>query len=225
MYRTKTTSEDTLILSDEVLSAKKYDTFLTIASESDGTYKDKGSKFLAFAYPVYNEDEVKEKLLFLRKKYFDARHHCYAYRLGCNGERYRANDDGEPTNSAGKPILGQLIANNVTNVLVVVVRYFGGILLGVGGLVQAYKQATAAALSNAQIITDVVAETYQLSFDYSVINKALRVIKEMNLNCCGQEFNAICTMNVKVRKTKVEEMKKRLEAIETMNILPISTIC
>ena len=123
------------------------DTFLTISAKSEAVFKEKGSKFLAFAFPVGSEEDVKEKLDLLRKKYFDASHHCYAYRLGVNGEQYRANDDGEPANSAGKPILGQLISCNVTNVLVVVVRYFGGTLLGFGGLIKAYKQATAAALA------------------------------------------------------------------------------
>ena len=194
------------------------DTFLTIASVSEGIYKDKGSKFLAFAYPVVNEEEVKKKVDFLRKKYFDARHHCFAYRLGADGQQYRANDDGEPANSAGKPILGQLIAHGVTNVLVVVVRYFGGILLGVGGLVQAYKQAAISALSNAEIVTDVVTETYTFSFDYPDMNQVLKVMKDMNLDCYGQDFNLNCVMNVKVRESLSAQMKKRLETIESLKI-------
>ena len=194
------------------------DTFLTIASVSEGIYKDRGSKFLAFAYPVVNEEEVKKKVDFLRKKYFDARHHCFAYRFGADGQQYRANDDGEPANSAGKPILGQLIAHGVTNVLVVVVRYFGGILLGVGGLVQAYKQAAISALSNAEIVTDVVTETYTFSFDYPDMNQVLKVMKDMNLDCYGQDFNLTCVMNVKVRKSLSAQMKKRLETIESLKI-------
>ncbi len=194
------------------------DEFLTIASTYEGIYKDKGSKFLAFAYPVNSEEEVKEKVEQLRKKYFDARHHCYAYRLGAVGERYRANDDGEPANSAGKPILGQLMAYNVTNVLVVVVRYFGGILLGVGGLVQAYKQATADALANAEIITGVVTETYRFSFDYPAMNQVLKVVKDMDLECYGQDFNLTCIMKVKVRKNLAEQMKKRLELVESLRM-------
>ena len=194
------------------------DTFLTIASASEGIYKNKGSKFLAFAYPVDNETDVKEKVDCLRKKYFDARHHCYAYRLGADGKHYRANDDGEPSNSAGKPILGQLIAYDVTNVLVVVVRYFGGILLGVGGLVQAYKQATADALSHAEIIKDIVTETYIFSFEYPEMNNVLKVVKEMNLECFGQDFNLNCVMKVKVRKSLSEQMKKRLDTIKSLKI-------
>ena len=193
------------------------DTFMTIASESTGLYRDKGSKFLSFAYPVSNEDEVKEKIDFLRKKFFDARHHCYAYRLGANGERYRANDDGEPANSAGKPILGQLMAYGVTNVLVVVVRYFGGILLGVGGLAQAYKQAAADALSNAKTVTDAVTENYRLTFDYTNMNRVLKVVKEMNLEYYNLNSDAICTVIVKLRETQAGQMKKRLEMVAVVS--------
>ena len=194
------------------------DTFLTIASSSEGIYKEKGSKFIAFAYPVNSEEQIKETINLLRKKYFDARHHCFAYRLGAKGEQYRVNDDGEPTNSAGKPILGQLQAYNVTNVLVVVVRYFGGILLGVGGLVQAYKQAAADALSNAKITTDIVTEIYCLSFDYAAMNQVLKVVKDMYLECFAQDFNLSCSMKVKVRKSLSEQMKKRLEVIESLKV-------
>ena len=173
---------------------------------------------MAFAYPVRCEEEVKEKIDFLRRKYFDARHHCYAYRLGADGNRYRANDDGEPASSAGKPILGQLAARGVTNVLVVVVRYFGGILLGVGGLAQAYKQAAADALAHAETVTGTVTETWRLTFAYPDMNRVLKVLKDMNLECFGQDFNLNCTMNVKLRKSQVEEMKKRLEMIDTSKI-------
>ena len=179
---------------------------------------------MAFAYPVRNEEEVKEKVDFLRKKYFDARHHCYAYRLGTNGERYRAHDDGEPANSAGKPILGQLMARGVTNALVVVVRYFGGTLLGVGGLVQAYKHAAADALANAEKVTGVITETYRITFNYEEMNRVLKVLKEMNLEYYEQNFNlnndtpneVKCTMNVQIGKTQVNQLKKRLEPVETL---------
>ena len=196
--------------------------FLTILKESQGIYKEKGSKFLSFAYPVRNEEDVKEKVDFLRKKYFDARHHCYAYRLGADGERYRASDDGEPAHTAGKPILGQLLARGVTNVLVVVVRYFGGILLGTGGLVQAYKQAAADALANAIIVTDAVTETYQITFDYRDMNRALKVVKDMKLQYYNLTGENNCTMTVKVRKSQVCEMKKRLEAVESLKIDSLS---
>ena len=196
--------------------------FLTISSLSEGLYKSKGSKFQAFAYPVSSEEEVKEKIDFLRKKYFDARHHCYAYRLGADGERYRASDDGEPANTAGKPILGQLIARNLTNILVVVVRYFGGILLGVGGLVQAYKKAAADALDHAKIVTDVVTETWQLTFAYADMNLVLKVVKDMNLECYDQDFNLTCSMKVMVQKNMSELMKKRLGHVAS---LKLSILC
>ena len=199
------------------------DTFLTISSESRGIYKDKGSKFMAFAYPVTSEGEAMEKLELLRKKYFDARHHCYAYRLGANGERYRTNDDGEPANSAGKPILGQLTARGVTNVLVVVVRYFGGILLGTGGLTQAYKQAAAAALANARIVKHALTENYQLSFDYQDMNHVLKVVKDMKLEYYGLDFNQnrelYCTMNVKVKKDQSVQLKKMLEPFKSLKMV------
>ena len=181
-------------------------------------YKDKGSKFLSFAYPVSNEEEVKEKLNFLRKKYFDARHHCYAYRLGAGGERYRTVDDGEPANTAGKPILGQIAARGVTNVLVAVVRYFGGILLGTGGLAQAYKHAAADALSNAGTVTGELTETIRLTFAYRDRYRVLKVLKDMNLKCGEQDFiqngeasgEINCTMSVNVKKSFVCRIKERL---------------
>ncbi len=192
------------------------DTFLTIASASEGIYKDKGSKFIAFAYPVESEDEIKEKIDSVRKKYFDARHHCYAYRLGIGGERYRANDDGEPNNSAGKPILGQIVSHNLTNVLVIVVRYFGGILLGVGGLIQAYRQATADALDNAKIVQGIQTCVYSIQFDYTVMNQVLKVVKDMCLECFDQKFDQVCSMKIKVRTGMVEQMTGRLEKIESV---------
>ncbi len=194
------------------------DKFLTIASAAEGIYKEKGSKFLAFAYPVNDEQEIKDRISMLRKKYFDARHHCYAYRLGVGGERYRANDDGEPSNSAGQPILGQLLANNLTNTLVVVVRYFGGTLLGVGGLMQAYKQATVDALANAQVVTGIVVETYQFQFDYADVGQVLKIIKEMNLEYSEQSFNFRCSIKVKIRKNLVEQMKQRFGIVESLTM-------
>ena len=196
------------------------DEFLTIASESQGLYREKGSKFLSFAYPVNSEEEVKEKVDFLRKKYFDARHHCYAYRLGVYGERFRTIDDGEPANSAGKPILGQLTSCGVTNVLVVVVRYFGGILLGVGGLVQAYKQAAADALANAKIVTEAVTETHQLTFGYQYMNQVMKIVKDMNLEWRKQDDNMNgelnCTIYVKVKKSFVEQLLSKFSHIMVM---------
>lgn len=194
------------------------DTFLTIASASEGIYKEKGSKFLAYAYPVRSEDEIKQKVDALRKKYFDARHHCYAYRLGAKGEKYRTNDDGEPSNSAGKPILGQLLAYQVTNTLIIVVRYFGGILLGVGGLGHAYKEAAADALAHAEIVTDTITEVFRFTFDYPVMNQVLKVIKDMNLEYFDHVFDSSCTMKIRVKRSQIEEMQKRLELVESLQI-------
>jgi uncharacterized YigZ family protein len=195
------------------------DTFQTISSASQGVYREKGSKFIAFAYPVKTEDDVHEKLSFIRKKYFDARHHCYAYRLGSGGERFRESDDGEPSNSAGKPILGQLTAFDLSNVLVVVVRYFGGILLGVGGLIHAYKTATADALSNAQIIAQAITETYTITFDYADINNVMKIVKDMHLDCSEQNFDTVCEMKITVANSRVEQMKKRLHQIKSLKMV------
>jgi len=192
--------------------------FLTILTESQGMYREKGSKFIAFACPVRTEVEVKEKIDFLRKKYFDARHYCYAYRLGADGKQYRTSDDGEPANTAGKPILGQLTSSGVTNVLVVVVRYFGGILLGTGGLMQAYRQAAADALAHAVIVNDAITETYRLTFDYQDMNRVLKVVKDMKLEYYNLNGEINCSMNVKVRIDHVSQMKKQLNLIKSLKI-------
>lgn len=189
------------------------DTFLTIASPSEGIYREKGSKFLAFACPVSDEQQIREKTDALHKKYFDARHHCYAWRLGADGTHYRANDDGEPSGSAGKPILGQIVSAGLTNTLVVVVRYFGGILLGTGGLAQAYKRAAADALAHATVISGMLMETCHFSFDYADMNQILRIVKDMALECSEQEFHLRCSMKVRVRKSLADAMKQRLEAL------------
>ncbi|OFX54518.1 MAG: YigZ family protein, partial [Bacteroidetes bacterium GWA2_30_7] len=150
------------------------DTYLTIESQSEGLFKDKGSKFIAFAIPVCNEDEIKQHLESIRKKYYDARHHCYAYRLGLEGNIYRTNDDGEPSNTAGKPIYGQILSNELTNVLIIVVRYFGGILLGTGGLINAYKSASANAIANAKIIKKTEDTLLKIIFDYTITNDVMK---------------------------------------------------
>ena len=156
------------------------DSYFTIASESEGLYKDKGSKFLAFAHPVSSLEEVKVLLEHYRKEYYDARHVCYAYMLGADQEEFRANDDGEPSGTAGRPILGQIRSKNLTNVLVVVIRYFGGILLGTSGLIVAYKEATADALSRADIIEKDVMLPRTLRFSYEKMNEVMRTLKDIN---------------------------------------------
>jgi len=157
------------------------DTYNTVSAPSEGIFKDKGSRFLAFLYPVKNEEEIRELLQKIKKEHYNARHHCYAWRLGKEEIRFRANDDGEPSSTAGKPILGQLVSKELTQVLLVVVRYFGGILLGTGGLIHAYREAAADAIRNASIETRLIEEEFQLNFNYSELNAVMQIIKNENL--------------------------------------------
>lgn len=194
------------------------DTFLTLKEESEGLYKEKGSKFLAFAFPVNDEEEIKEKLEALRKKYYDARHHCYAYILGKDKENYRANDDGEPNHSAGDPILGQIRSNDLTNVLIVVIRYFGGTKLGVGGLITAYKTAAAEAINANEIITEIVTKKIKFTFDYLDMNDVMKLIKEFELEIKSQHFDNSCSMTIRVREGNYDLVLERLEEIASVNI-------
>jgi len=187
------------------------DTYLTINDKGEGLYKEKGSKFIALAFPVTTEDEIKVILANLRKEYHDARHYCYAYQLGADKKKFRVNDDGEPTNSAGQPILGQIKSNNLTNIVVIVIRYFGGKLLGVGGLINAYRTAAANALSDTKIITKTVNDLYELSFAYTIINDVMRLIEEEKLTIVEQTFEADCTIRIGVRLSKSEVIKKRID--------------
>jgi uncharacterized YigZ family protein len=184
-----------------------------LTTPAEGLYKEKGSKFLAFAYPVQSEDEVKNCLEALRKEYFDARHHCYAYILGYQSENTRANDDGEPNNSAGVPILGQIRAKNLTNTLVVVVRYFGGTKLGVGGLIQAYKTATAEALNNAQIIEKQILTKLHIFFAYPQMNLVMRLVKDFSLDIISQTMLETCILEVAVRLGNLSALTERLDEL------------
>jgi uncharacterized YigZ family protein len=179
------------------------DKYLTIERMSEGLYRDKGSRFLAFAFPVSENAEIKNKLEYVRKKYHDARHYCYAWRLGPSMENFRVNDDGEPSNSAGKPILGQIQAFGLTNILVVVVRYFGGTLLGIGGLIKAYRTASHEALKNAVIIEKYVQQLLKISFGYSEMNLLMKVIKDMGIKPFDENFKLNCELKVQVPKTDV----------------------
>ncbi|MBP3586844.1 MAG: YigZ family protein [Paludibacteraceae bacterium] len=186
-------------------------TYLTIDSPSEGLYKDKGSRFLSFAEPINNVEEAKERIAYYRKEYYDARHCCYAYVLGagegdsmgCMGTEYRANDDGEPSGTAGRPILGQINANKLTNILVVVIRYFGGVLLGTGGLIVAYKESTKDALGHANIIRKDVLVTKQISFSYEKMSDVMRTIRDTQTKILSQEYssNGHCTMLLEIKKT------------------------
>jgi uncharacterized YigZ family protein len=177
------------------------DTYKTLAAPCVGAFKDRGSKFLAHAFPVATPDDVKQHVQQLKKAYFDARHHCYAYRLGLRGEHWRANDDGEPSSTAGKPILGQLLSQDVTDTLIVVVRYFGGILLGVPGLINAYRAAAADALAHAHIVERTAKEQLALRFPYAAMNDVMRRLKEVQADILSQHFDAECFIIVAVPRS------------------------
>jgi len=184
--------------------------YRTISSISEGFYKEKGSKFYAYAYPIASTEQITSHLSSLRKLHHQARHHCYAYILGPDGKQYRSQDDGEPKHSAGDPILGQIRSKNLTNVLVVVVRYFGGTKLGMGGLIQAYKEAAHQALNQAQVIEKELCETWQLEFDYELLNLVMRYIKDMDLNIVDQQQTERASFQVEVPLAKLDIFKSRL---------------
>jgi len=185
--------------------------YLTIQAPSTGLFKEKGSKFLAFAYPVSDESQIKEHIGELKKKFFDARHHCFAWILDADKKRFRAFDDGEPNHSAGDPIIGQIRSRGLTNVLVVVVRYFGGTKLGVSGLISAYKTATDDALKNATIVECEVKETLILNYSYNATPELMRTVKEFDLEIVGQDFHESCSMTVSVRLRNKEQLVERIE--------------
>lgn len=186
------------------------DTYNSIGSPSRGLYKDQGSRFISFAYPVETEAQVKELVDSLKKEYHDARHHCFAYRLGLDGSRYRMNDDGEPSSTAGRPILSQIDSAGLSDVLVVVVRYFGGIKLGVPGLIKAYKTAAQDALAQAAKVEKTAAVSYHIEFDYMNMDSVMRTLKDMDIPQSGQNFGQLCSMDIRVRLSQQEELTKRL---------------
>lgn len=194
------------------------DFYKTIADSSEGLFKDKGSKFLAFALPVEQVEEVQQELEKFKKSYFDARHICYAYVLGADGSQYRSNDDGEPSGTAGRPILGQIRSCGLSNVLVVVVRYFGGVLLGTGGLTTAYKTAAAAALSNAKILDKTVDATILICFEYFYTNEVMSIIKDCGAQIIDPKYEELCCMHLSIRLSKMEELKERLSTVESLSI-------
>lgn len=194
------------------------DSYLTLAEPAEALYKEKGSKFLAYAYPVRDEEQIRECLDALRKRYYDATHHCYAWRLGADGRNYRVNDDGEPSSTAGRPILGQLLSFSVTDVLVVVVRYFGGTKLGVSGLIAAYKESALAVLSVARIVERTVDVRFEVEFGYLVMNDVMRVVKEMRPEVLEQRFDNLCTMRLSIRAGRADALRERLQKIEGIQI-------
>ncbi|MGL5890690.1 MAG: IMPACT family protein, partial [Bacteroidia bacterium] len=181
-------------------------------------FKDRGSRFLAFAYPVTTEDEIKVHLERLRKEHFGANHHCYAWRLGADKQRFRANDDGEPSGTAGRPILGQLQSFDLTNVAVIVVRYFGGTLLGAGGLVQAYKQSAAEALKAAHIIEQHITEVYSLQFNYDAMNAVMKLLKEFEAEQRAQVFELECSLEFSIRMRDATALCEALQKLEGVKL-------
>ena len=189
------------------------DEYKTIASTSEGYYTEKRSKFLAFAHHVQTVDEVKELLAGYRKKYYDARHVCYAYMLGAERTEFRANDDGEPSSTAGKPILGQINSNELTDILIVVVRYYGGVNLGTSGLIVAYREAAADAINHASIETRQVEEIVKYSFAYPQMNDVMRIVKDMNPHIISQTYDNTCEIVLSIRKSEAEQLRNRLKSL------------
>lgn len=187
------------------------DTYKTIVAPVEGLFKDKGSKFIAYAYPLSTENEVKGHLLKLRAEHTKANHFCYAYRLTPDRNVFRVNDDGEPSGTAGRPILNSLLSANLTNVLVVVVRHFGGTLLGVPGLINAYKSATVEAINVAEIVEKYVNDVYEIKFEYLLMNDVMRLIKEEQLNIVEQAFDNDCSIKIEVRKSRLNTVLARFE--------------
>ena len=194
------------------------DLYRTIKEKAEGTYSEKRSKFLAFAIPVSTVDEVKTLVAEYQKKYYDARHVCYAYMLGAERKEFRANDNGEPSGTAGKPILGQINSNELTNILIIVVRYFGGIKLGTSGLIVAYRLAAAEAIAAAEIIEKTVDEDVKVKFEYPMMNEVMKVVKDMEPQILSQDFEMDCRMTLRIRKGEAERMKEKLKKIETLSI-------
>jgi len=198
------------------------DVYKTITTLAEGIYTEKKSKFIAIALPVKTVEEIKEQVDHYQKKYYDARHVCYAYVLGHERNVFRANDNGEPSGTAGKPILGQINSNELTNILIIVVRYFGGIKLGTSGLIVAYKAAAAEAIANAQIVEETVDEVITVLFEYPFMNDVMRIVKEEEPEILKQEYDMDCSMTLRIRMSAMPKLKARLEKVETLRFfLPL----
>ena len=195
------------------------DTYRTIRDLSEGYYTEKRSRFLSFALPVRTPDEVKTQVDAYRKKYYDARHVCWAYMLGPGRTAFRANDDGEPSSTAGKPILGQIKSNNLTDILIIVVRYFGGIELGTSGLIVAYRTAAAEAIAAAHIEERTVDETITITFEYPHLNSVMRIVKEDKPDVLAQSFELTCEMTLRIRQSRMDALKSRLLKVDSLHIV------
>ena len=195
------------------------DTYRTIRDLSEGYYTEKRSRFLSFALPVRTPDEVKTLIDAYRKKYYDARHVCWAYMLGPDRTIFRANDDGEPSSTAGKPILGQINSNNLTDILIIVVRYFGGIELGTSGLIVAYRTAAAEAIAAARIEERTIDETITITFEYPHLNSVMRIVKEDKPDVLTQSFELTCEMTLRIRQSRMDALKSRLLKVDSLRIV------
>ena len=192
------------------------DSYLTLSKNSEGLYKEKGSKFIALAFPVRTEEQVKEKLEEAKKTYYDARHHCYAYILGADGAQYRANDDGEPNHSAGDPILGQIRSRELTDTLVIVVRYFGGTKLGVSGLINAYKTSAAEALDQNEVVEKLITRSVKFNFPYEEMNEVMKLVNDFEMEITDQKFEMQCQLNAEVIVSKVEEFENKATLLQNL---------
>jgi uncharacterized YigZ family protein len=197
------------------------DTYRSLERTAEGIFRDRNSRFLAFGFPVSTPEEISHILEGIRKKYHDARHRCYAYRLGMAKDIYRMNDDGEPSGTAGKPIFGQLLSHDLTDTLAVVVRYFGGTLLGTGGLINAYRSATENMLSHATIIDKFVEDHYQIRFPYERLNVVMKILKDENVVPLNPEYSADCSMHLVIRRSLSEMLAARLSVIPGMVLNPV----
>ncbi len=194
------------------------DSYRSVAARAEGLFKDNGSRFIAFIHPVETEEEVREIVASYRKEYHDARHHCYAYRLGYKGDVFRASDDGEPSGSAGRPILGQIDSAGLSDVLVVVVRYFGGIKLGIPGLIRAYKTSTADAIAHAEVVEKVAGRFWRLDFGYLAMNAVQKVLKDLDLPQRDQDFGERCSLVTRVRLSLEDTFRERISQIPDCNL-------
>lgn len=195
------------------------DVYRTIANSAEGLYKEKGSRFISFAFPVSAEEQIREIIAELKDKYYDARHHCYAWRLGPDKTHFRANDDGEPSSTAGKPILGQIQSNGLTNVLIVVIRYFGGVKLGVSGLIHAYREAAADALRNAVVIEKTIDMPLRIRFSYLVLNDVMKIVKEEAPEILERHFELGCEMLLSIRQSELQTFKARLQKVDSLTFV------
>ena len=195
------------------------DSYKTIAAPAQGIYTEKRSKFIAIALPVHSVEEVKENLEVYQKKYYDARHVCYAYMLGADRKNFRANDNGEPSGTAGKPILGQINSNVLTDILIIVVRYFGGIKLGTSGLIVAYRAAAAEAIAAATVIEKTVDDDITVMFEYPFMNDVMRIVKEEGPEMVKQSYDTDCCMTLRIRRSRMENLRARLEKVDTLRVM------